>query len=479
MSENKTWQKEGEELSESMDAVVNGAISSGDYSSLNSDIAKVLSKAADVMHDSLAEAIRAGQTTYRAGEAGKGGYQSAQSKVRHTAEYEELKESVTGTKDVVSIVPSVFLAWLLGFGAAFLGITFLGGLLSAATFGGEMLAVIFIGALLAADIFALRGTIKKIKRCKQARKILKLMGGKDTMTLEEIADAFGKEKDWAADEVQGMIRSGVFKCPAYIDKEKTTFMTSKEAYRQYQETMKAYREKQKSAFDQSKLKEYNKLKEGIAAREQYEARKKAELSEETQKVLEEGGKFISHIHQKNDEIPGEEISAKIDRLETTVTHIFRRVEADPESAPDLRRLMNYYLPTTKKLIDTYATLDAQQVKGENIETAKRQIEASLDTINDAFEKFLDQFFQDTAWDVSSDISVMDTMMKQDGLVGGRDFKNSQKTVGAAQTAGAAQAQAAQAVQTGGAAQAQAAQAVQTAGAAQAQTAQAVQEEEQG
>ena len=87
----------------------------------------------------------------------------------------------------------------------------------------------------------------------------------------------------------------------------------------------------------------------------------------------------------------------------------------------MHRLMKYYLPTTQKLVDTYATLDRQSVQGENIENAKREIEDSLDTINDAFEKFLDSFYQTTAWDVSSDISVMGQMMAQDGLTGGNEF----------------------------------------------------------
>ena len=151
-----------------------------------------------------------------------------------------------------------------------------------------------------------------------------------------------------------------------------------------------------------------------------------------------------------------------------MTNIFDRVAAAPDSAPDLHRLMKYYLPTTQKLVDTYATLDKQTVQGENIENAKREIISSLDTINEAFERFLDQFFQTTAWDVSSDISVMNQMMQQDGLTGGDDFA---RAAAAAQAASAAQvtaaAQAAQ-VQTRGGVQ------VQTMGGAQA----LVQEEEQ-
>ena len=86
-----------------------------------------------------------------------------------------------------------------------------------------------------------------------------------------------------------------------------------------------------------------------------------------------------------------------------------------ESVADIRRLMEYYLPTTVKLLEAYEELDAQPIQGENITSSKTEIEKTLDTLNIAFEKLLDDLFQDTAWDVSSDISVLHTMLAQEGL----------------------------------------------------------------
>lgn len=66
-------------------------------------------------------------------------------------------------------------------------------------------------------------------------------------------------------------------------------------------------------------------------------------------------------------------------------------------------------------MEAYEELDAQPVAGENILSSKAEIEATLDTLNVAFEKILDSLFQDTAWDVSSDISVLNTVLAQEGL----------------------------------------------------------------
>ena len=78
--------------------------------------------------------------------------------------------------------------------------------------------------------------------------------------------------------------------------------------------------------------------------------------------------------------------------------------------------MDYYLPTTVKLLKAYEELDGQPVQGENIVNSKKEIEDTLDTLNTAYEKILDNLFQDTAWDVSSDISVLQTLLAQEGLM---------------------------------------------------------------
>ena len=127
--------------------------------------------------------------------------------------------------------------------------------------------------------------------------------------------------------------------------------------------------------------------------------------------------MIRRIRESNDRIEGEEVSAKMDRLEQIAEKIFEQVQEHREKLPDIRKLMNYYLPTTLKLLDAYEEFDSQPVQGENIKTAKQQIEQTLDTINIAFENLLDKLFTDEVLDVSSDISVLETMLKQEGLTG--------------------------------------------------------------
>jgi 5-bromo-4-chloroindolyl phosphate hydrolysis protein len=141
----------------------------------------------------------------------------------------------------------------------------------------------------------------------------------------------------------------------------------------------------------------------------------ADLPANARKIIKEGKEYIRTIHDFNDEIPGVEMSEKLYRLESTVDRIIEQVRQNPESASELSKLISYYLPTTVKLLKAYTELDKQTVNGENIVKTKKEIEDALDTINDAFERLLDSLFENMAWDVSSDISVMETMFAQDGL----------------------------------------------------------------
>ena len=155
----------------------------------------------------------------------------------------------------------------------------------------------------------------------------------------------------------------------------------------------------------------------IIIRREAEQRAKEEnvISPEVREVLDRGNEYIAEIRRLNDIIPGDEVSGKLARMENIITKIFAEVRAKPSLASNLSMFMDYYLPTTTKLINAYAEMDAQPVQGGNIQSAKKEIENSLDTINDAYENLLDSFFKEQALDVATDISVMKTMMKQEGL----------------------------------------------------------------
>ena len=127
--------------------------------------------------------------------------------------------------------------------------------------------------------------------------------------------------------------------------------------------------------------------------------------------------LLRQLREVNNAIPDPVMSAKISRLETVSARIFALAQKDPDKKAQLQKFMNYYLPTALKLLNTYASLAAQEVDGANISEAKHSIERSMDLLISAFENQLDKLFQADALDVSTDIAALEGMLNMDGLTG--------------------------------------------------------------
>ena len=132
-------------------------------------------------------------------------------------------------------------------------------------------------------------------------------------------------------------------------------------------------------------------------------------------------RLLRQLHEAGAALADPVLRDKAARLETVAARIFALAEADPGKEDQLRKFVNYYLPTALKLLHTYAQLDGQGVDGENITKTKQSIERSLNLLVTAFENQLDKLFQSDALDVSADIAALEGMLNLDGLSGESDF----------------------------------------------------------
>ena len=144
-----------------------------------------------------------------------------------------------------------------------------------------------------------------------------------------------------------------------------------------------------------------------------------EKAEEKAKTPEdEDDAILRQIQAVNAAIPGEEMSRKIERIEEITRKILAYQRNNPAKAHELRQFLSYYLPTTLKLLNAYAQMEAQGVEGENITAAKERIEGMMDKVVEGFEKQLDQLFKTDAMDIASDVDVLERMLEKDGLGSG-------------------------------------------------------------
>ena len=139
-------------------------------------------------------------------------------------------------------------------------------------------------------------------------------------------------------------------------------------------------------------------------------------NEALDKMIAESKLALSELRRLDENIEDETISAQIRRLEEISGKIFEHVRRNPEKLPQIRQFMNYYLPTTMKLLNSYDLMNQQQVEGENVKSTMERVEAIMATIVTAFEKQLDALFGAEALDISTDITVLEHMLAREGLV---------------------------------------------------------------
>jgi len=132
-------------------------------------------------------------------------------------------------------------------------------------------------------------------------------------------------------------------------------------------------------------------------------------------LIKDGFAQIAHLKDINARIRDELLTLKINRMESLAASIFDAVTAKPKKVSEIKRFMNYYLPTAIKLLETYDRLSKSGSNGENVTTTLRSVENSMDMIVAAFEKQLDNLYADVAMDISTDIDVLETILETEGL----------------------------------------------------------------
>lgn len=276
------------------------------------------------------------------------------------------------------------------------------------------------GGLALGSFAMVKNGVSKRKRLKRAARYVQICGKNAYVDIDVLAAHTGQKVRKVLNDVKQMIRIGIFP-EGHLDDEQAVLMLSDTVFKEYidlQKQRKALEIEQKAAALKNKNKKKNKDSEQIVA----DAVKVEDVLETEEhpdpdiaQMIRDGKGFIKRIRTANDEIPGEVISNKLYELERLLEEIFERVKEHPEEKDQMRKFMNYYLPTTLKLVEAYAEFDRVSVPGEDILSAKAEIEKALDTINQAFGELLNKLFKATVYDVTTDAQVLQTMLAKEGL----------------------------------------------------------------
>ncbi|MEG2420650.1 MAG: 5-bromo-4-chloroindolyl phosphate hydrolysis family protein, partial [Oscillospiraceae bacterium] len=252
---------------------------------------------------------------------------------------------------------------------------------------GEAFAAGAVGFLpYLADVFPLMGFvgvgtalvyagIKNTRKRKRYRKYLALIGKRESVSITALAQTLSVSVKTACNDLQGMLDDGVLRV-GYVDLRRDRLVLTAD---------------------------------GMADEEPEEPAPAQTKDEDA---------YLQEIKAVNDDIEDDEMNRKIDRIGEITGKILDYQRNNPNKAGGMRSFLNYYLPTTLKILHAYAQLEAQGIEGENITLAKDRIEGMMDKVVEGFEKQLDKLFQGDALDITSDVAVLEKMLDSDGLSGG-------------------------------------------------------------
>ena len=223
------------------------------------------------------------------------------------------------------------------------------------------------------------------RRAKRFRKYLALIGRRESVSVVQLAHAMPVSVRRACSDLQEMLDEGIL--PAgYLDMSSHELILSDEGLK-----------------------------------DEPEPEKTEEAQEEEPLDLRDDDAVLREIRRLNDDIDDPAMSRKIDRIGEITSKIYGYAKQNPGKEDQLRSFLNYYLPTTLKILKAYARMEDQGVEGENIRTAKARIEGMMDKVVDGFEKQLDRLFEVDTMDITADVEVLERMLEKDGLSGGMDF----------------------------------------------------------
>ena len=252
---------------------------------------------------------------------------------------------------------------------------------------GTAVASLFGGGCMLASGILMRRALQRYSA------YLAIIGPNEAVEIETLAKKVGVKPKQAERDLQKMIEKGYFGKSAYINKELGYIFMSSRADEELTRARAAAMEKTREASKKEAVKQ---------SAEAYD-------------------QILDKIKAVNDRIPDPEMTEKINQIESITREIFRAVEQAPEKRGKIDRFMSYFLPTTLKLLESYANLEKTNIDGKNINQSMRSIEIAMDTVVDGFRHQLDELYKSDAVSIETEIDVLTKMINRETVTTRQEF----------------------------------------------------------
>lgn len=267
------------------------------------------------------------------------------------------------------------------------------------TLGQLLLSAIFITIGLGLPIIFWRRAKFFDKLGKDYVRFLREMGNNTVIQVRDLASAIQKSEDETIKELLYMMKNGYFHQARIVENDSLFLLDI--------DTFKLYKN-QKNEMQNKVETEEVEIEEGSQ-------------EEVAKEIIEKASALNEEIKKNADQIQNQDFVSKANSINQTVDNLINLVDKYPEKSYGLNKFMDYFLPTTVKLVESYKEFEQMNLKDEKFQESMADIEESMDELNQAFKKMQVQMLEDRTMDVKSDIETMKLLLNQEGLLND-DFK---------------------------------------------------------
>ena len=226
-------------------------------------------------------------------------------------------------------------------------------------------------------------------------RFLRELGNNTVISIRDLASAVAQTEEKTVSDLTKMMKRGYFH-QARIVEDDSLFILDIPTFRLYKEKMKEIPEARVKTGSEDEV-----LVEDLSL-------------ERAKEILNEGKNSIEDIKSSQDKIKDTNFRANVDKLLKNATDILNIVEKYPEKSYALNKFSDYYLPTTAKLVETYLDFEMMRTDDSKITNSMKQINESVITIGEAFDKIKVELLSDRAMDIKTDIDTINLLLNQEG-----------------------------------------------------------------
>ncbi len=133
-------------------------------------------------------------------------------------------------------------------------------------------------------------------------------------------------------------------------------------------------------------------------------------------IVKKCGGYVSLIRQTAAQVENPDLRRSTDSICATLDKMLDHIDAHPQQAGQMKKFMQYYLPVLLKILKRYDEIENKELTSAESRQLLISITKTAKDLEIAFQNKLNELFSGDVMDADAEIKVLDTMLRNDGLL---------------------------------------------------------------